>query len=329
MAASIQQGIEDYKSLHKLGAERLMVRMPDVSLQPGSESLPPGIDVTPAEGLRTFTEEQTRTGEPQRYRATELADRLGKLVSTTHDDEYWWAYSPPAKVQVPKPSPYFEQPQASSEIHAVIGQHTGGAYTHPENGYSLASSPPAANRRPAEPSPLHNDMSDAESGYSSRPIRSAVTVESNLAPEIPNYKLEIGQRILEHLTASPNIVRHFPTESFKATFEVEWDLMAFLEKQSFEGAQADVIDIFVTLTGSSTDAQALTCIRYLEQTWGASSASIVDLIKQVVRNFHEKHTCDLPNGTMITAWISWPYFMVEAIGFLDLKTRSNDAEYGT
>jgi hypothetical protein len=116
--------------------------------------------------------------------------------------------------------------------------------------------------------------------------------ECRLAPATPDYMVEIRHGIVKHLPSSHIVSRHHPAERFKATFKVRWDPVAFLQEQGYEGVGGDLIETFVTLTGSSTDAQALTCIKYLVQTWPFSGADIMRLVKEVVSDHHsEEHAC--------------------------------------
>lgn len=112
--------------------------------------------------------------------------------------------------------------------------------------------------------------------------------ECRLAPATPDYMVEIRQGIVKHLPSSHVMSRHHPAEMFKAIFEVRWDPVVFLQEQGYEGARGDLIETFVTLTGSSTDAQALTCIKYLVQTWPFSGAEIMRLVKEVISDRHSQ-----------------------------------------
>jgi hypothetical protein len=116
--------------------------------------------------------------------------------------------------------------------------------------------------------------------------------ECRLAPATPDYMVEIRRGIVKHLPSSHIVSRHHPAETFKAIFEVRWDPVAFLQEQGYEEARGDLIETFVTLTGSSTDAQALTCIKYLVQTWPFSGADIMRLVKEVISNRHsQEYAC--------------------------------------
>jgi serine/threonine protein kinase len=60
----------------------------------------PGINITPAEDLSTQMEIDELSSEPVRYRAIELADRLGDIVNGGRNDRYW--LSPGSAAPVPR-----------------------------------------------------------------------------------------------------------------------------------------------------------------------------------------------------------------------------------
>lgn len=65
---------------------------------------------------------------------------------------------------------------------------------------------------------------------------------------------------------------------------MDWDPLAFLEQQSYNG----ILDLgrAITITGSASDAQAVTTTEYLIQTW-PTGGKIMNLIEDVVS--HQSH----------------------------------------
>lgn len=63
--------------------------------------------------------------------------------------------------------------------------------------------------------------------------------------------------ILEALPKSTHASRRKPPQGVEVTYIVDWDIMAFLNEQCYNEPYADAIAGAVTLTGSCTDAQAL------------------------------------------------------------------------
>lgn len=115
--------------------------------------------------------------------------------------------------------------------------------------------------------------------------------ECILAPQEPNLMEMIKNRILSHLRLSPKVSRHRPAKSCQMTFVVEWDPIAFLLSQNYLEKPEDAIEKVITVTGSVTDAQALTCRQYLCQTWPSTGTEIMQVIKDVLRSARSEESC--------------------------------------
>ena len=115
--------------------------------------------------------------------------------------------------------------------------------------------------------------------------------ECLLDPATPNSMATIRQMIISSLYSSHRISRRRSSEAYKVTFEVEWDLMAFIKRQHRE-KPAEAIDMAITLTGSANDWQALSCTGYLCQTWPSTGEHIIRLVKDVFRSEpSRRNTC--------------------------------------
>ncbi|KAG9201943.1 hypothetical protein G6514_005138 [Epicoccum nigrum] len=98
----------------------------------------PGINITPAEDVSNQVETEELSSEPVRYRATELADRLGDIVNGGRNDRYWLA--PGSAAPVPRA---FERSshlspgsmgtlQPPNARHVATRPKDNGNYAHPE-----------------------------------------------------------------------------------------------------------------------------------------------------------------------------------------------------
>jgi hypothetical protein len=116
--------------------------------------------------------------------------------------------------------------------------------------------------------------------------------EALLAPPNPNSMLAIRRDIINSLPPSHRLSRNRPAEAYKITFDIGWDLLAFVREQSYEEKPEEVVEKVITLTGSVRDAQALTCEQYLCQTWPSAGKCIIQLVKDVVQDGPgHRHTC--------------------------------------
>lgn len=80
-----------------------------------------------------------------------------------------------------------------------------------------------------------------------------------------------------------DIMQPLSSETYKYSinYEVEWDLLAYLDAEYEECRAQDVLSV-LTLTRSQGDEyQALTCGEYLEQTWPYKSAAIASALREL------------------------------------------------
>lgn len=108
--------------------------------------------------------------------------------------------------------------------------------------------------------------------------------ESTLRRATPvDVMSEIRADILAALPASRRVSRSAPTQRYKATFELCWDPLVFVDEQSYTGAAEIALRRAITITGSADDAQATTTRDYLVQTW-PNGGEIMQLIEDVARS---------------------------------------------
>lgn len=106
--------------------------------------------------------------------------------------------------------------------------------------------------------------------------------ECILAPAEPNVIGEIRHTILKSLPSSSRISRRKPTEIFDMSFMADWDPNIFLRDEEYTEEPGYAIERTITLTCSSSTAQALTCGDYLRQTWPSTGEQTLKLLKSMV-----------------------------------------------
>ncbi|RFU74661.1 pfs domain-containing [Trichoderma arundinaceum] len=125
----------------------------------------------------------------------------------------------------------------------------------------------------------------------------------------------IGHEITECLQRSRKIKRKEPPVVYKTIFEVDWDILTFLKKQQYSDEPSVAIERALTLTGSYQDAQVVTCLQYVNQTWPITGDRILQLIKDVIHGkYGYRYTRTFPDKMKLSAWINGSKFMVEAQG---------------
>lgn len=85
--------------------------------------------------------------------------------------------------------------------------------------------------------------------------------------------------------AHGNSARRQPDE-VTSLFRVNWNLAAFIVEQEYSGDNIVAMEDAITLTGSLTNAQALSCLQYLRQTWPLSGEHTFRLLQQLMRTKH-------------------------------------------
>ncbi|OQV01785.1 hypothetical protein CLAIMM_07079 [Cladophialophora immunda] len=101
-------------------------------------------------------------------------------------------------------------------------------------------------------------------------------------------------------------------------FDVDWDPVSFIKGEGYDEAENEAIGNVLTITGTANNAQALTCLEYLIQTWPLSGPHIIEVVKAVIHGGPNcPHTRTLPDGTELTVWMAESTFKVKAIGSSD------------
>jgi len=67
-------------------------------------------------------------------------------------------------------------------------------------------------------------------------------------------------------------------------FNVAWDLFTFLEEQEFEVLPEEAFQQAITLTGTVSNAQALTTAQYMSQTWGSVGDEILAILCDAIHD---------------------------------------------
>ncbi|CAH0044839.1 unnamed protein product [Clonostachys solani] len=139
--------------------------------------------------------------------------------------------------------------------------------------------------------------------------------EIRLVPMKPHTMETIGKEIMSALPPSRVISKKMSSQSYSATFELEWDVFEFFEKQGYSRPPHEVFESVITLTGSSMDAQAATCAQYLGQTWPSTAEDIIALMEEVLKgNQSDPPPRTLSDGTTIRVYVRNSKFLAESYG---------------
>ena len=67
------------------------------------------------------------------------------------------------------------------------------------------------------------------------------------------------------------------------TFTVDWDPIRFLQEQEYDEPYEQALECAITITGTGRNAQILTTVQYLRQTWPLAGEEVFQVQKRVVR----------------------------------------------
>ncbi|KAL7812598.1 hypothetical protein V8C44DRAFT_63943 [Trichoderma aethiopicum] len=187
--------------------------------------------------------------------------------------------------------------------------------------------------------PVTDDNSDEGSGHDFSHYQEALTAGPAFQWVIETLKRElspssaglhtmekISSDILKGLSENQEISKRHPPKPSKLTFHVSCDIFAYMQEQGYAMDAADVLPRAITLTGSSTNAQALTVRQYMCQTWPTIECHLVQAIQAALR-MHKASGEDASNpfedlskytvtsdGTHIRVSFGEKMMIVEAVG---------------
>ena len=93
---------------------------------------------------------------------------------------------------------------------------------------------------------------------------------------------DIRKHILHLLPKSSKLSRFRSQNACDIVFAVNWDPVAFLEDQKYDAGAGKALSTAVTLTGTTIDAQALSCSQYLSRTWPLRGEVLLSVITDAV-----------------------------------------------
>lgn len=110
--------------------------------------------------------------------------------------------------------------------------------------------------------------------------------ELRLSRQDTDIMEEVRQKILTALPPQRHVRKTQPSQALAVLYTINWDVKGFLAEQDYQQPEASAITNALTLTGSDTDAQALSCIDYMKQTWPQTGPFILGLIRQLLIPSH-------------------------------------------
>jgi len=105
---------------------------------------------------------------------------------------------------------------------------------------------------------------------------------SALLTERKGTNLEAMARKIDAALSSMRTPKSRRSQVFQAIFDMDWDLPNFLRGQEYDTTLEIAIERAITVTGSSSNAQALSCMDYMCQTWPSSGREVVRVLQKAL-----------------------------------------------
>jgi len=105
---------------------------------------------------------------------------------------------------------------------------------------------------------------------------------SALLTERKGTILEAVTRKIDATLSSMRTPKSLRSQVFQANFDMDWDLPNFLRGQEYDTTLEIAVERAITVTGSSSNAQALSCMDYICQTWPSSGREVVRVLQKAL-----------------------------------------------
>ena len=105
---------------------------------------------------------------------------------------------------------------------------------------------------------------------------------SALLTERKGTILEEVTRMIDAKLSSMRTSKTQRSQVFQANFNMDWDLPNFLRDQEYNTTLEIAVERAITITGSSSNAQALSCMDYVCQTWPSSGREVVRVLQKAL-----------------------------------------------
>ncbi|KAI1390202.1 uncharacterized protein F4822DRAFT_428544 [Hypoxylon trugodes] len=140
--------------------------------------------------------------------------------------------------------------------------------------------------------------------------------ETALSRAKPYALNNIREAIMIAIPQGSRVSRKVSPESTKATYFVDWDILVFLNDQEYDMPNAEAVANAITLTGSYTDAQALSCRQYMTQIWPSTAPQTLQLLQEMLRcpEYKSMLSFNRPSKITLEAFIGVESVIVTAIG---------------
>ena len=149
---------------------------------------------------------------------------------------------------------------------------------------------------PPEPAPVDQQLDEVQVPPKYQEVRSFLldgpayqwllenARSSALLTERKGTILEAVTHMIDAMLSSMRTPKSGRSQVFQANFNIDWDLPNFLTDQEYDTTLEIAVERAITVTGSSSNAQALSCMDYMCQTWPSSGREVVRVLQMALRS---------------------------------------------
>jgi hypothetical protein len=120
---------------------------------------------------------------------------------------------------------------------------------------------------------LHQDLA-----YSAM-LRTARSI-ATLTPDAAALR-NITQSMERILNAS-GIYLQETMDTYQVQFDIDWDLFGFFKEQNYDASIGPIMERVITITGTADNAQALTCLDYMNMVWPLTARDTLKAIQKAM-----------------------------------------------
>jgi len=144
------------------------------------------------------------------------------------------------------------------------------------------------------PAPVHQQLDEVQEPPRYQEVRSFLldgpayqwllknARSSALLTERKGTILEAVTRKIDVTLSSMRTLKSPRSQVFRANLDMDWDLPNFLKGQEYDTTLEIAVERAITVTGSTSNAQALSCMDYMCQTWPSSGREVVRVLQKAL-----------------------------------------------
>lgn len=116
-------------------------------------------------------------------------------------------------------------------------------------------------------------------------LLSKIYQQSQLTFGSPDFLKEVGTRVFDQLRTRESMrkmSRHKPSSLAEVKFQLDWNPRIYAQDPTSASFSSDILSKILCLTGTRSEAQAMTVSEYILQTWPITGEPILRLLEKFI-----------------------------------------------